>query len=517
MPRIQPKRRVASTKSIPSPVGGWNAQDAISDMPETDAVRLDNFFPNTTDVMLRKGSEDWVSGIVGKVETLAAYNNSTVSKLFAVTGDSVYDVSLSSSSPVAVVSSGITSGKWEHVNFGVPGGAQWLYMVNGKDYPMAYNGTEWIRINASSTPAITGVSSTDLIHINVFKRRIWFVQKNSTKAWYLPTDSIGGAAQQIDVGPLFTNGGHLVAMATWTIDAGEGMDDHVVFISSRGQIAVYSGTDPANAATFSLIGVFNIGAPIGKRCFIKYGGDLLVITRDGVSQLSQALISDRVNSKHAITNKIRYAMAGAVSAYGDNFGWQLQQYPDGNMLLLNVPISNMESHQYVMNTISGMWCRFIGWNASCWEIYKDDIFFGGDGFVKRAWKENNDSGSDIVGDVLPAFSYFTRNKAQLIRWLMARVIMSSSYSNPGVIMDMNVDFEPTPPSGTPTFTSSSSAKWDISKWDDSFWGGAESINKGWQTISGIGFAGSLHVTIASGSSEIRWYSTDFVFETGGTI
>lgn len=43
-------------KTLPAPTGGWNARDAISDMPETDASAMVNFFPETTDVILRYGS-----------------------------------------------------------------------------------------------------------------------------------------------------------------------------------------------------------------------------------------------------------------------------------------------------------------------------------------------------------------------------------------------------------------------------------------------------------------------------
>lgn len=48
-------------KTLPAPTGGWNARDALSAMPEEDAVALVNFFPQTTDVLLRYGSQLWAS------------------------------------------------------------------------------------------------------------------------------------------------------------------------------------------------------------------------------------------------------------------------------------------------------------------------------------------------------------------------------------------------------------------------------------------------------------------------
>jgi hypothetical protein len=509
------RKMIAGTMSIPAPVGGWNARDSIAAMPETDAVQMVNMFPNTTDVMLRLGNADHVTGITGTVETLAAYSSPTVSKMFGSTSTSIYDMSTPGAVGAAKVAAGITSGRWQYINYNVPGGAAWLYMVNGADKPLVYDGTTWTAIDSASTPAITGVTTTNLIHINIFKRRIWFVEKNTCKAWYLGTDAIGGAAASFDVGPLFTMGGYLMAMATWTLDAGSGLDDHAVFISSKGQIAVYQGTDPTTATTFALIGVYNVGAPIGRRCFIKFGGDLLVITRDGIMPLSKALLSSRISRQPAITNKIQYAVSDSVQNYGANFGWQLLQYPNGNMLILNVPISTSVFEQYVMNTLNGQWCRFTGWAASCWELYNDEIYYGTTGAVKKAWTGYNDSGANITGNVIPAFSYFG-SRAQLKRWTMARPVIAAT-GTPGVLMGMNVDYDVTDPTGVPTLATTNGAIWDTSLWDVGTWGGSLVTQKNWQSISGIGFAGSIHMIMASNSANVRWQATDFVFERGAVV
>ena len=515
MPRPMGRKMVSAVASIPAPVGGWNAYDAISSMPEQDAVQMINMFPNATDVMLRLGQQDHVTGITGVVETLAAYSSGTVSKMYASTSGAIYDVSSSGPVGAAKVSAGITSGRWQHLNYQVPGGASWLYMVNGVDKPLAFDGTTWTAVDAASTPAITGVTTTNLIHVNSFKHRIWFVEKNTTKAWYLATDAIGGAATSFDVGPLFDQGGYLMAMATWSLDAGQGLDDHAVFISSKGQVAVYQGTDPTSSTTFSLIGVFSVGSPIGRRCFVKFGGDLLLINRDGLMPLSKALLSARISKQTAVSNKIQTAVSDAVLNYGANFGWQMLQYPNANMLILNVPISTTAFQQYVMNTITGRWCQFTGWNASCWELFNDEVYYGTDGGVQKAWNGYSDNGSNIVGDVIPAFSYFGTH-AQLKRWTMARPIISST-GTPGILMSLNVDFDLSAPTGTPTVQSAGGAVWDTDLWDAGIWGGSLVIQKQWQSISGLGFAGSLHIQFISNSSNIRWMATDFVFERGAVL
>jgi hypothetical protein len=135
---------------------------------------------------------------------------------------------------------------------------------------------------------------------------------------------------------------------------------------------------------------------------VKYQGDLLVITEDGLVPLSAALQSSRLNPRVTLTDKIQSAVSEAVAAHGSNFGWQALPYPKGYQLYLNVPVtSNTQVEQYVMNTITKQWCKFQGWNANVWETFNHTLFFGGEstgvapytdtaGVVWLAWTEYTD-------------------------------------------------------------------------------------------------------------------------------
>src|SRR6185312_8443377 len=96
-----------------------------------------------------------------------------------------------------------------------------------------------------------------------------------------------------------------------------------------------------------------------------------------------------------LTSIIMNQMALAAQSYKGNFGWQLIEYALGTLAILNIPIQeNNQQMQFVMNTITGAWSRFIGRdgnglnpsfgiNANCWEVDGNDkIYFGGnDGTV----------------------------------------------------------------------------------------------------------------------------------------
>jgi hypothetical protein len=386
--------------------------------------------------------------------------------------------------------------------FGTAAG-NFLYIVDGRDDARYYDGTVW------NTPAITGANSTDFIFVNTFKSRLFFLKENSLSFWYLAVSSVAGSATEFNVAPYCALGGYLVAMGTWTRDGGAGIDDFGVFVTSKGEVLIFQGTDPGDTDAWSLVGVFRIGPPLGRRCMVKLGGDLIIITRDGFSQLTRFLAGGRGSTKVALSDKISGAVVAAVKDFGGNFGWQPIFYPGGNMVVVNVPVSG-GSHQYVSNSTTGAWCRFTGMNASCWEVMNDLLYFGGQTAVYLSDTGQDDNGATIDADVKPAFSFFG-DKARLKRFAMVRptLLVSGAVS---ATMDARVDFEEGAPTSVPTFTPDSGATWDDEDWDVASWGDASDINKNWSVISGIGRAATIRLRTSSANGGVRWYSTSWLYE-----
>lgn len=502
----------ASSASLPAPIGGWNARDSLGDMEPTDAVVLENFWPGTTDVILRYGHSQYATGSTGQNETLLVYAGAASNKMKTVTaGGNVYDVTAGGAVGAAELTS-LSNGRFQYVNFTTSGGS-YLCMVNGADKERCYDGTNWHKDGDGAPYDITGVDSATLIHVNVFKSRKWYVQTNTLKAWYLPINSIGGAATALDLSGVFQRGGSLEAMGTWTIDAGYGIDDYAVWITTKGEIAVYRLTDPTSPAGIALVGLFQVGSPVGRRCFYKYAGDLLVISQDGILPLSAALQSSRLNPKVSLTNKIQYAMSAAVTSYGANFGWQLIYFPKQNQLYLNVPVSAGSSQQqYVMNTITKNWCNFTGWEANCWEIFNDDLYFGGNGFVGKAWNNNTDNGVQINGRGLQAFNYFGSGSVQK-RFTMIRPVIFTD-GMPSLYGNLNVDYDTSDTTAALSFTPTSFGQWDSGLWDTAVWGGDLTVSKNWQGATGVGYVASPQLKVSASGIRVQWVSTDVVFEIG---
>jgi len=504
------KQKSAGSVSLPAPIGGWNARDSLGDMPATDAVYLTNWFPATTELILRSGYTKWATGLPAEVDTLMNYQPGTTGKLLAISGGSVYDVT-SQGAVGAALLTGLANSRWQYCNITTAGGS-FLYMANGVSTPYIYNGSTWTAITGSSTPAITGVTTTGLNNPIVFKSRVFFTESNTLKVWYLPTLSLGGTAKSLDLSSFAYKGGHIVQHATWTIDAGYGVDDYYVAYTSKGQVVVYKGSDPD--VDFALAGVWDFGTPVGNRCMYKYGGDMLLLGQDGLTPLSSELQSSRLDPRVALTDKIQWAISDAVTNYGSEFGWQMLFFPQQNQLWLNVP-NPIQISQFAMNTITRNWCNYTGWNAYSWELFNDQPYFGGNGYVGRAWYTNSDNGANITAVALQAFSSFD-SPGELKRFTMAKPIFRTS-GNPAIYTNINVDFNLATPTTILNYTPTLTGTWDSGRWDSALWGGGLSVLQQWQGVNGVGYYGAPVVTTASNNLDVRWVSTDIVIEKGAVL
>ena len=366
--------------------------------------------------------------------------------------------------------------------------------------------------------AVTGVNSNTFVNINLFKNRLWFVQEDSLKAWYLDPLSIGGVAESLDLGGIAGSGGYLQAMGTWTLDAGQGADDYAVFVTSMGQVIIYNGTDPSVAETWLMKGVWQMGQTFARRCFFKWNGDLLLLTQDGLVPLSAAVQSTRLDPRINLTDKIYYAVSQAASQYYDNFGWQINYYASENMLILNIPIST-GTQQFVMHAITKSWGQFTGIDANCWESHgKEGMYFGGNGYVGRFYNATSDNGTNIQANCQQAYSYFD-SRGTLKRFTMLRPIIITDNALPTVLCGISTDFDPVSPNGSVTFNPAliPIGEWDAAVWDYNLWGGGVNVNKQWQGVTGIGYSGGINLSVASQGVDFRWASTDYVFETGGVL
>lgn len=506
----------ASSKSFPSPVGGWNAKASVAAMNEDEASILDNWFPESSYVRSRGGSAVYAdTGQTGKpIESAMTYTGITVQKIFTAVNGKIFNASAG-----GVIASpdltGFANNRWQHLNYGNAAG-NFMLIANGIDAPQIYNGSSWSAMSLTGD-GVHSFTITNLFQFCCYKERIFALDKTHLGFWYLPVNSISGILSYFDLAPYCGLGGSIQFVATWSRDAGSGADDYIVFGTSEGEILIYIGVDPNDATNWAISSIYRIGHPIGVRSTLRIASDLIIITKEGFSPLSKVLLYSKAVSASNISNNIQDAVSVAAQLYSNNFGWQAFFFSNKNMALFNIPVSEgSEQQQFVINTQTKAWCRFLNLNANCWEQFDDKLLFGGnDGKLYQAETGTDDVGGVINTEALCAYSYYGA-KAKVKRFNLARPIFRST-GDLRVSVKMSTDFQYKAPMTIYSAQETSGSAWDVSAWDVSDWADSFRVTKALKTITGTGNAAALGLKTSTKFQDIQWLSTDIFFELGGFI
>lgn len=512
------RQQISAVKSVPAPLGGWNARNPLAAMKPIDAIELNNWFPSTSTVDIRGGYKtdaNSATGMTGNGKTLLVYNKLAGSnQMFCMTASGTYNVS----SPGAVGASVLarTNGKHQWTMFG-DGTSNWMIACNGVDKPAYYDGTTWTAVDNLTTPALTGVTSSNLVQPLMFKGRLMFIEIATLKFWYLAAGVAGGALTAFDLSGEFKRGGFLQAIGRWTRDAGDGADDVFVAVSSEGEAVVYQGTNPNSATTWKKVGSYYIGKPLGRRCLTQFGGDLIILTENGVFPLSGAMQSAVIDYKMALSFKIENAFTETARSYGNVFGWESILFPAYSALIVNIPLAEDGTHeQYVMNTITKAWCKFTSWNAEDFAVFNGLLYFTTGTKVVQAWTGTSDGVNNIVAYGKQAFNYFG-NEGHQWKFMMFRPVLATN-GNLSFLTDIDVDFSDVEMHGSATYTVISGAKWDVSNWDESYWASGIEVVKNWTSPStNVGYCAAGKIKIETNSLIVQWIASDYIMERGGVL
>jgi len=507
--------RKALSDFLTAPTGGWNTRDPLDRMRPADAVVLENWYPRPGSVDLRGGARSHVTGFGEAPERLMAWVGPADSKLFAATQEGIYEASAAGTAGAAVMA--VTSSNFSWTNFAVLGGA-YLIAVNGEDALLQFDGTTWASITGVGAISITGVPTTELTSVVALHRRLWFTRAGSSSAYYLPVAQIGGALVEFPLGQVFSDGGHLAAIGSWSSDPGAGQDDYTVFVSSEGELAIYRGYDPSDASNFTKVGVFPVAAPVGgHRCLARLGGDLLLLCELGLFRLSQILSEKgQITSELALTDKINRAFATAVAAHRTNAHWQVIAYPGEQALLVNIPVTNSYSEQYVMNTQTGAWSRFVGWGVQGMALFERRLYAASLIGVSQLWAGVDDWSAAIRGRLQLAYNYFgTRGDRKHVK-LISPSLQTTTAVNGALGVD--VDFAMAGVFGAAAVNPPAGALWDVDSWDDAYWAGDFTMSSGWVSVSAPeGFAHSLLYRVETRTAQLKLLGFNVAGQKGGPL
>ena len=479
-------------------------------MPPTDAQVMENWFPESNYIRLRRGYREHATGLDGVVRTLYAFDYQGTQKLLAFTPAKIFDVTANSTA--TQLKTGFTDSIWSTVTMNGRG-----LFFNGADTPQQYDGS------AVTNNTFTGIADpTTLKHAHVHKERLFLWQAQSQTFYYGGNQAITGALQPFDLSFVRSLVGNIVAMETFTYDSGEGVDDDLVIFMSSGQVLVYRGSDPSSASNWALTGVYQVGCPLSPRAVQKFGGDVLVMTDDGYLPLSVAVTGRNLSDALTISDKINPSIQDAAQVTTDRALWSFALFTRRNMLLANIPqgasVGGIQQfRQFVMNTRSGAWTVFSGWNGAAWAVLGESLYFaaevtaGSESRVYEAEVGSSDNGAAREGTLLQAYTGLG-NPARAKKWNMLRPIFRTEGALP-ISIGLAVDFEGFPSLQAVESGEIAGSLWDVAEWDVAEWGGSSRQQIAWRAIGRMGLFGAVALMLKSASQEdIRYFGSTVLVE-----
>ena len=505
------------------PVQGLNFRTPAIKLGPQEALVLDNILPQPFNGELRAGYQEYVINIPGAVMTLAPFvgNLFDDNKVFAFDNQgNVYDTTYPTDAPVAIATTGQINGIWDYTNsqgpvenyliMVSPGGGYWTYSKTGGFVERTITGDG---------------AGKRFISVFNWKERVWLIEENSTKAYYLDPGAVEGEAKMFNFGPVMNQGGWLSYGTNWTFNAGYDIDDYLVLVTTGGEVIVYKGSDPTDIATFSLQGVWYIGRTCaGNKGYTTFGGEVFVMSALGVVPVSK-LVNGGVANDYAVSSaKIQPELTKVFTTYANEFGWELETFYNRNFLMVKTPVKTSGKYSYwVMNVQTGAWGTISGMPMNCSSQVIDDIYFGTtDGRVCKAFVGDTDGeyydgqpGRPIVGRYLGGFDDYGI-ATNLKTWQLARPIFLAD-DTPAVGAAILTEYEALMPSIDATVTGDGSGgRFNVDAWNQCVWSGGTNTYSGWVGLQGLGYYGAMAITF-TGPAGTQYISTNVTLTQGGVM
>ena len=491
---VQPQQaQQLRTVTLPAPTRGIILNENESFMQPGGAIVLDNWKPTMKGLALRGGCERWaVLPETTPVISMFQYISGNVQKMFAGNATKLYDVT--ATAPL-LVRSGQASGNYCASQLANQGGDWMLALNDAGDAPLRYNGSTWTVLDGTPPPAwigghayavnaraldtadnsywkcavahtsaasgtfaadraahptfwavdmpadgnswITGpagssvVGGHNLTYVWKYRNRWFFIEGGTMTAWYLPLNAIGGLLSMIPLSGAATKGGRLLAGFSWSIDAGDGIDDKCVFMTDQGELLIFTGSDPSTATNWRQEGRYATSPPLGMNAHTAVGGDVLIATVDGIIPISASITKDSSQLElAAITRAIKPMWRDEVNKKR-SLPWTMCKWDEYGGLFVTWP-GGQPGNQYcgVVNVATGAWARYVGWDAMCFGRMRGDAFFGTQGgIIMQMDRTGMDDGLPYTATMVGGWEMFSSQSTTMV-WRQARASFASRAGEP---------------------------------------------------------------------------------------
>jgi hypothetical protein len=539
-PVPQQSAQILRALSIPAPTRGIITNENEAYMQPGGAVMQDNWVSTMRGVKVRGGSVRWndlhaldtpVPPVPdpSRLPVVSSFEYASASKryMYAANATKLFDITASGTP--TLIKSGQLSGNYCNSQLANQGGDYMMVVNDAGDFPLRFDGTTWTTLNGSQITGPAGSTvaiGKNLTYVWKYRNRWFFIEGNSMNAWFLGTNAIQGALQLIPLSGSATKGGKLLFGATWSLDAGDGIDDKCVFATDLGELMIFTGSDPSDPNNWSQQGRYQVSQPMGMNAHLSLGGDLLIATVDGIVPISAAITKDSAQLElAAITVAIKKNWRDEVAAKNTK-PWTMKKWDEYGGIFVTTPGGPPGNRYcYVANNATGAWCRFVGYDAMCFSRLRGDMFFGTqDGLIMQADQGGTDDGHCYVATLVGNWNMLQQQVSQSV-WRQARATFRARPTATFQLQlagctDFNIVVPPTGSAGTDVVAQ---GQWDLGLWDQALWdqGDASVLparNTGWVSIGTTGYSHApvVQVLIAQQlKPSIELISIDAVFEPAG--
>jgi hypothetical protein len=360
------------------PYGGLDTVSPIDNMDPAFALELVNVFPGAGAPTVRLGYQQFnTSGTTIPASPINFMRElplkTGVKHLIAATDTNLYKILSDGSVATVTNATPHTDGRFNSEIF-----ANNLYLLNGVDTPQVYTGTG----NASNVTFTCSAGLSNLITCATWKRRLYFIQKNTTSVWaHASVDTPGTSGSPkldeiVDITYSLKKGGHLLFAGSYTNQIASTSQDLFFACSSEGEVLFYSGTGPLD---WSLVAHFYIAKPVGYRAFIRFDADIWIITQDGIVAVSSLFQADSNVVINLISGKVNPIISSAAETFPFSHDWSGFVWPRGRRVYVSIPQSSTENYFLVYSMDTKGWTTFrlndgAHANSSCYAF--EQPFYG---------------------------------------------------------------------------------------------------------------------------------------------
>jgi hypothetical protein len=464
--------------TIPAPTRGIVQHENDAYISPGAAIVSDNWVPTMKGVKLRGGCTRWcVLPDAVPVVSAFEYVGGNTQRMFAAQATKLYDVTAATPTLIA---SGRTSGNYSSAQL-QNAAAYWILAVNdtGDAVLRSKNGVLWETLAPPAVPAdgasaITGPAGTpvefgrNLSYVCKYRNRLFFIETRSMNVWYLGIDAVGGLLTKIPMSGAASRGGYLLFLCNWSIDAGDGIDDKLVVVTSEGEALIWTGNNPGDAANWRQEGRYFVGRPLGMNAHEPVGGDVLILTAEGIVPLSQTITKSSGEMELAMVSRAVKRLWREEVADKTDYPWTIRRWDEYGGIFITFPGGTPGNQTCLaMNAVTGAFGRVVGWDALCFIRMRADMFFGTQGgVIMQMDRSGYDDGIPYVATLVGGWEMF-QARTQTVHWRQARAVFTSGAVEPfmpqlDATTDYVITIPPPPPPGPDPGVS------DV--WDQGLWG-----------------------------------------------